>query len=648
MKKLLQKTTAVLVSAALAVTCALPAFAEQPTEGVTKDENVFLILNPDGSVSEQIVSDWLHSDTGFDAAADRSTLSGITNLKSDVLPAQDGENLTWTTEDNDIYYQGTTTQTPPVTVDITYTLDGRSITADALAGKSGHLVMRLALTNNEGQEMEIAGSRRKVYTPFFTVAAATLPTGSYTNIAAQHGTVQTDAKTQLVCFLAMPGMAETFGGLLPEALSGLEDYMLDELVIEADVKDCTPPAFMLAAATSMDQLTSELDIPDLSGQMSQLEDATAQLQSGAATLHEATGTLQSKMDEFAASYATFDTGLDNALSGAQQVQSGAQNLLDGAKSLDNGTQQLADGTQQLNSGAQQVADGVLASANKTLKEGGLIDTDMTWDNYAAVIDNILTINDKTLAAGRRKMVRTIWEQAPSFKDSQLDLALYLSATKTNHDLEAALHLMQNYDPSMLCGLVQLLTSQEAKDTAKAELKYQVENSQDIADVRALKDSLSKIQYFVSSVGQYTAGVQTAADGAHSAKDGSAQLAAGTKTLYDGVNTLNEGASQLNDGTHQLNDGLNQFNEEGISKLTGALDQDQLHGLKTVLDEMSDRLESYTSFAGAPEDAESSVKFVYKTAETVAAADNVVAETETVKEGNIFTRLWQRIVNLFKF
>ena len=162
MKKLLQKTTAVLVSAALAVTCALPAFAEQPTEGVTKDENVFLILNPDGSVSEQIVSDWLHSDTGFDAAADRSTLSGITNLKSDVLPAQDGENLTWTTEDNDIYYQGTTTQTPPVTVDITYTLDGRSITADALAGKSGHLVMRLALTNNEGQEMEIAGSASAV------------------------------------------------------------------------------------------------------------------------------------------------------------------------------------------------------------------------------------------------------------------------------------------------------------------------------------------------------------------------------------------------------------------------------------------------------------------------------------------------------
>ena len=99
---------------------------------------------------------------------------------------------------------------------------------------------------------------------------------------------------------------------------------------------------------------------------------------------------------------------------------------------------------------------------------------------------------------------------------------------------------------------------------------------------------------------------------------------------------------------QLNDGLNRFNEEGISKLTGALDQDQLHGLKTVLDEMSSRLENYTSFAGAPEDASCSVKFIYKTGETVAAAQTVADTTAQTQEGNFFTRLWQRIVNLFKF
>ena len=122
-----------------------------------------------------------------------------------------------------------------------------------------------------------------------------------------------------------------------------------------------------------------------------------------------------------------------------------------------------------------MADGVLASANSTLMEGGLIDTPMTWDNYASVIDEVLTMNEKTLAAARKKMVRTVWEQEPSFKDSQLDIALYLSATKTNHDLEAALRLMQSYDPSMFSAMLDLSTA-SAKQTVHDELKYQAENS----------------------------------------------------------------------------------------------------------------------------------------------------------------------------
>ncbi len=68
--------------------------------------------------------------------------------------------------------------------------------------------------------------------------------------------------------------------------------------------------------------------------------------------------------------------------------------------------------------------------------------------------------------------------------------------------------MQNFDASMLTGALEMVTNADAKNTAKAELKYQVENSQDMADVRALKTSLSQIQFFVSSVNQYTAGVQT--------------------------------------------------------------------------------------------------------------------------------------------
>lgn len=636
MKKSLRFASAAL-ALTLAAGCAMPAFAAGKSS-FSKSETVYAVMNGDGSIKSTTVSEHLYSASGLANVTDKTTLTDIQNTESDAEFTQNGEELVWNTNDTDVYYKGNTDKALPIDVKVTYALDGQEAALEDIIGKSGHLTVTVALKNNETGTVNVNGKDRTIVTPLITAVGVILG-GDASNVTAEHGMVESAAKSSVAAFVTLPGVKDSLSGLLPDEVDSIEDYLQDTVTVEADVEDFTCPQVMVACATSTAALGTDnvfdlSSINDLTDGINQLNDAMSQLMDGASQLVDGTSQLAG--------------GVLALLDGANTLNNGAAALDDGLGQLTNGLDTLSANNAALNAGAQQVADGVLASANKTLKEGGLIDEDMTWSNYEAVIDNILTMNDKTLAAGRKKMVRTIWEQEPSFKDSQLDLALYLSATKTNHDLEAALKLMQNFDASMLTGALEMVTNADAKNTAKAELKYQVENSQDMADVRALKTSLSQIQFFVSSVNQYTAGVQTAADGAHSAKDGSAQLAAGTKTLYDGVNTLNTGAGQLNDGAGQLNDGLNQFNEEGISKLTGALDQDQLHGLKTVLDEMTDRLNDYTSFAGAPDDAESSVKFVYKTAETVAAADTTAAETETVKEGNIFTRLWQRIVNLFKF
>ena len=636
MKKSLRFASAAL-ALTLAAGCAMPAFAAGKSS-FSKSETVYAVMNGDGSIKSTTVSEHLYSASGLANVTDKTTLTDIQNTESDAEFTQNGEELVWNTNDTDVYYKGNTDKALPIDVKVTYALDGQEAALEDIIGKSGHLTVTVNLKNNETGTVNVNGKDRTIVTPLITAVGVILG-GDAANVTAEHGMIESAAKSSVAAFVTLPGVKNSLSGLLPDEVDSIEDYLQDTVTVEADVEDFTCPQVMVACATSTAALgTSNVfdlsSINDLTDGINQLNDAMSQLMDGASQLVDGTSQLAG--------------GVLALLDGANTLNNGAAALDDGLGQLTNGLDTLSANNAALNAGAQQVADGVLASANKTLKEGGLIDEDMTWSNYEAVIDNILTMNDKTLAAGRKKMVRTIWEQEPSFKDSQLDLALYLSATKTNHDLEAALKLMQNFDASMLTGALEMVTNADAKNTAKAELKYQVENSQDMADVRALKTSLSQIQFFVSSVNQYTAGVQTAADGAHSAKDGSAQLAAGTKTLYDGVNTLNTGAGQLNDGAGRLNDGLNQFNEEGISKLTGALDQDQLHGLKTVLDEMTDRLNDYTSFAGAPDDAESSVKFVYKTAETVAAADTTVAVTETVEEGNIFTRLWQRIVNLFKF
>ena len=636
MKKSLRFASAAL-ALTLAAGCAMPAFAAGKSS-FSKSETVYAVMNGDGSIKSTTVSEHLYSASGLANVTDKTTLTDIQNTESDAEFTQNGEELVWNTNDTDVYYKGNTDKALPIDVKVTYALDGQEAALEDIIGKSGHLTVTVNLKNNETGTVNVNGKDRTIVTPLITAVGVILG-GDAANVTAEHGMIESAAKSSVAAFVTLPGVKDSLSGLLPDEVDSIEDYLQDTVTVEADVEDFTCPQVMVACATSTAALGTDnvfdlSSINDLTDGINQLNDAMSQLMDGASQLVDGTSQLAG--------------GVLALLDGANTLNNGAAALDDGLGQLTNGLDTLSANNAALNAGAQQVADGVLASANKTLKEGGLIDEDMTWSNYEAVIDNILTMNDKTLSAGRKKMVRTIWEQAPNFKDSQLDLALYLSATKTNHDLEAALKLMQNFDASMLTGALEMVTNADAKNTAKAELKYQVENSQDMADVRALKTSLSQIQFFVSSVNQYTAGVQTAADGAHSAKDGSAQLAAGTKTLYDGVNTLNTGAGQLNDGAGRLNDGLNQFNEEGISKLTGALDQDQLHGLKTVLDEMTDRLNDYTSFAGAPDDAESSVKFVYKTAETVAAADTTAAVTETVKEGNIFTRLWQRIVNLFKF
>ena len=636
MKKSLRFASAAL-ALTLAAGCAMPAFAAGKSS-FSKSETVYAVMNGDGSIKSTTVSEHLYSASGLANVTDKTTLTDIQNTESDAEFTQNGEELVWNTNDTDVYYKGNTDKALPIDVKVTYALDGQEAALEDIIGKSGHLTVTVNLKNNETGTVNVNGKDRTIVTPLITAVGVILG-GDASNVTAEHGMIESAAKSSVAAFVTLPGVKDSLSGLLPDEVNSIEDYLQDTVTVEADVEDFTCPQVMVACATSTAALGTDnvfdlSSINDLTDGINQLNDAMSQLMDGASQLVDGTSQLAG--------------GVLALLDGANTLNNGAAALDDGLGQLTNGLDTLSANNAALNAGAQQVADGVLASANKTLKEGGLIDEDMTWSNYEAVIDNILTMNDKTLAAGRRKIVRTVWEQAPSFKDSQLDLALYLSATKTNHDLEAALKLMQNFDASMLTGALEMVTNADAKNTAKAELKYQVENSQDMADVRALKTSLSQIQFFVSSVNQYTAGVQTAADGAHSAKDGSAQLAAGTKTLYDGVNTLNTGAGQLNDGAGRLNDGLNQFNEEGISKLTGALDQDQLHGLKTVLDEMTDRLNDYTSFAGAPDDAESSVKFVYKTAETVAAADTTAAVAETVKEGNIFTRLWQRIVNLFKF
>ena len=353
MSKYLTKSVAATISALLLLGCAAPAFAADAA--VEKKETSYLILNADGSVQEQITSDWLHSEDGFDAVTDESDLSDIQNLKSDVMPEQSGNTLKWTTDETDIYYQGKNSAQAPVGVSIEYTLDGKAVTANELKGQSGHLVATVKLTNNTGEEVTVNGKKRTAYTPFFTVAAAVLPSENFKNITTEHGLVESDSKTQVACYLAMPGMKEAVSDLLPDSFDKLDDLMLDTLTLEADVTDCTVPTFLFAAAPNLSDLDLDGVSDELGDTMDELTDAIDQLKDGSGALDDAVGTLVESLDTFASSYSQFDAGVDSALNGTQTLANGTENLLENAQLLATKTGELSLGAIQLQNSTAQLA-----------------------------------------------------------------------------------------------------------------------------------------------------------------------------------------------------------------------------------------------------------------------------------------------------
>lgn len=346
MKKLTKKIVCLGTCAALAAGCCLPAFADSDGP-VTKDENVFLFLNPDGSIQQQLVSDWLHSDTGLQDVTDCTSLTDITNLKSDAAYTLDGSALRWDTGEHDVYYQGESSLTPPVTAEIRYELNGQPITAEELLGKSGHVRITVDLTNHIYTHQMIGGVQRRIYTPFATVVSFALDADDFTNLKAEHGSIQTDSQTQIAAFVALPGLQESFQGLLTGDLSDLGDKLLDSVSIEADTDCFVFPTIIMAASTSTEELLEkDEDFPSLDEALNEMRDGFDELKDGSIELDDGAQEL--------------DDGAHELDDGAHELDDGAKELDDGAKDLDDGAQELKDGAADLDDGAGKLKDGAAA------------------------------------------------------------------------------------------------------------------------------------------------------------------------------------------------------------------------------------------------------------------------------------------------
>lgn len=592
----------------------------EDTSAASIDETVYVILNADGTQQKIYVSDWLKNQ---------------------------GE--------KDSYTQSTPDKEAPVSLKVTYSLDGNEISAADLNGKNGHVVIRYDYTNELYETREIVGKEEKIYVPFAVMTGMILDNDNFSNIRVSSGKVINDGSHSVVTGIVFPGLGTNLD---------MEEDLDDYLEIEADVTDFTMNETYCIATNSVFSrldLSNVDDLDDLTEAMDDLEDATHQLMDGTSDLYDGVTELYDKSGDLkdgvkelsdgskdlrdgaykvADGTVTLRGGIGSLQSGVGTLQEGTKTLLAGTQSLQSGANDLKTGLGQLtaqndtlNGAAAQVFDTLLSTATSQLTAAGLTVPNLTKENYSQVLDSATSnltqlqsydgalavvlpqVNAKMgtgLTADQYKVIKSsVTDGNATNPYAALVTAVESNVSQVMQTAQSSISSLQTLKASLdgynqfYTGL-QTYTAGVASASAGAA-KLAAGSAQVVAGASQLKDGADKL---VSGSKELYDGADTLVNGASDLASGSGTLADGVNTLSDGSDKLIDGVSQLKDGAKELKDGMVEYNDEAISKLTD-MDTDELQEVIDRLKATASVSESYGSFTGDNNGMDSSVKFIYK-------------------------------------
>lgn len=596
--------------------------------GFSKEESVYVKADASGNVKKTTVSEWLKNPEKG-TISDTSELKDIKNVKGDeTFETGSNNNVSWKSEGNDIYYQGTIDKELPVDVKVSYKLDGKSISPKDLKGKSGKVEIQFSYDNKSKQTVNVNGEDVEMYTPFTMVSAMMLSSDEYSNVSVENGKLISDGDKNIVVGVAFPGLANNLN------LKDLDmDIDIPETVtITADVKDATVgTSITMASAELMNEFgLDDIDsFDDLQDSIDDLEDATNQLVDGskeaadgskeladrAGTLNDGAGTLASGAGTLADGVNTLDEKSGTLVSGVNTLASGVQAYTGGVEELYAGSNKLAVGAESAATGAAGVATGA-AGINQAINgEGGVSDSVNTLAGYATSVNNGLggisaavnggvsalqSITQDSIKASvtstgaTAKITITKDEIAAKIKDTDSTLSAnqinaLANAVYAQVSDESAIEVQQ--------GTVELndtgKTIANGASQALGGLKQvQIGMPTITKGAEGVATGLSALSGNMEQLGTVTA---TVADGSTSLKEGVGQLQtgigalqAGAKKLHDNSSTLNAGLTTLKDGGAQLANGVSQLASganqvaDGAGTLAGGT-QTLLDGANTLAD-----------------------------------------------------------------
>lgn len=619
--------------------------AESKSKPVSKDETVYVKLNPDGSTKSITVSDWLKNLDGTASLVDQSDLSDIKNVKgTESFAAENDGSMVWTSDGSDIYYQGSTDKQLPVTMKITYFLDGKEVSAAELAGKSGKVKIRYDYANHSSQSVTIDGKDETIATPFAVVTGMILPGEHFQNVEVTNGKVISDGSKMIVAGMAFPGMKDSLN--LADSEIGKDISLPEYIEVTADATEfaldmsatiVTSSIFDelgIDDVDSMDDLWDALD--DLSGAANELVDGSGELLNGVLKLQEASG-------EFTSGVTALANGADKLKSGSIELKNGVDSYTSGADTLNGGVNEyasgasaLAEGTKQYVEGATELAAGIEQLAGQT---AGLPDAvGQLYEGMLNVQIGAAKLADETTGGQLTKGSQAVADGIKSLHDSIVTLETALAQSNDQEALAATVTSLVQYMNSVLANdrsvlatlndaatMVGVLTA--SKESLPENLKGTAQSLIDqysgkLSDaIYALNVNIQTEEKIIESLQSFAGGsssmdtlmaalkqmeLATAKgeenslyDGALAVSDGVNAMVAGSRELKDGVDQVTAGTARLASEAAALPDGIGQLTE-GCETLTGN-NEALLGGSKQILEAsktLTDGASALSSQSGA--------------------------------------------------
>ena len=476
------------------------------TFALTKEETVYTKLNSDGSVKSTIVNEHLINGEKSNTLEDLTDLENILNINSDDKFSLNNNRITWDANGKDIFYQGTTNKQLPISMNITYKLDGKNIKIDDLIGKSGHVEINIKYTNNVKNNVLVNGKYETLYTPFVVATVTNIPNSNNSNVVVSNGKVVDNGLAFTVVGLSTPG--------LYESLNINEVKNLDTVNISLDTTKFEL-ASIYSVVTPKVLDTKDLDIfnkmNSLYSNIDRLQSSINQIAAGSKLIKSNMDVVSSKLEEIKNGTVSIDNGLKQILEELNKAKSKLDNS--------NVSEQLAQ------------LDTLIATNEQTI-------TNLT--NTGKVVAN--TYNDKTKF------------DLSTMKYGDIEALLPLIGEDNVKNLISAKYQYENMQ-EVNGNLIKLLsTNTQALKTLKTSLESTSK------EISTLITSLS------TYLGQIEAGTNKLVTGTEALRKGVVTLSGKMQELNTGIDTFNsEGVNKITGYAYSIKTISNKVN--ALTKLS---------------------------------------------------------------------------------